>query len=228
MIGLNRRRVTGGKPLPYGAEIEYLESTGTQWIDTGVILDSNYGIEIKFAPMQRTGSESGIFGSSKEAQGHHNVMQINSNLVALCMPTGTRIASYSAVIGDVKSWQINKENDGKVLIDGVLQNSEIHPNSKTNCPYTVYLFSRNRSGSRGNIASIRVYYYKISTPQSVIIDLIPVRVGQIGYMYDRVSGQLFSNSGTGEFILGPDKIRGGSKSSAINILYGSSVERGSA
>lgn len=25
-----------GKPLPYDAELEYLESTGTQWIDTGI------------------------------------------------------------------------------------------------------------------------------------------------------------------------------------------------
>ena len=34
---------------------------------------------------------------------------------------------------------------------------------------------------------------------------IPVRVGQVGYMYDRVSGQLFGNQGTGNFILGEDK-----------------------
>ena len=38
-----------------------------------------------------------------------------------------------------------------------------------------------------------------------IFDFIPVRVGSIGYMYDRVSGQLFGNSGTGAFIIGPDK-----------------------
>ena len=37
------------------------------------------------------------------------------------------------------------------------------------------------------------------------MDLIPVRVGQVGYMYDKVSRQLFGNSGTGNFILGNDK-----------------------
>ena len=36
------------------------------------------------------------------------------------------------------------------------------------------------------------------------MNLIPVRVGQVGYMYDTVSGQLFENSGTGSFIVGPD------------------------
>jgi hypothetical protein len=37
------------------------------------------------------------------------------------------------------------------------------------------------------------------------LDLIPVRVGNVGYMYDKVSGKLFGNVGTGSFILGPDK-----------------------
>ena len=36
-------------------------------------------------------------------------------------------------------------------------------------------------------------------------DFIPVRVGDVGYMYDRVSGDLFGNAGTGAFIIGPDK-----------------------
>ena len=36
------------------------------------------------------------------------------------------------------------------------------------------------------------------------MDLIPVRVGTTGYMYDKVSGQLFSNNGTGSFTLGQD------------------------
>ena len=40
-------------------------------------------------------------------------------------------------------------------------------------------------------------------------DFIPVRVGSganaVGYMYDRVSGQLFGNAGTGAFVIGPDK-----------------------
>lgn len=34
------------------------------------------------------------------------------------------------------------------------------------------------------------------------MDLISVRVGQVGYMYDKVSGQLFGNAGTGTFVLG--------------------------
>ena len=45
----------------------------------------------------------------------------------------------------------------------------------------------------------------IKDGNTVLLDLKPVRVGTTGYMYDSVSGVLFANAGTGEFILGPDK-----------------------
>lgn len=48
------------------------------------------------------------------------------------------------------------------------------------------------------------YGFKFYEYNNLIMDLIPVRIGDIGYMYDKVSGKLFGNEGTGEFILGPD------------------------
>ena len=33
--------------LPYDAEVEYLESTGTQWINTGVYGSQSVGAEVK-------------------------------------------------------------------------------------------------------------------------------------------------------------------------------------
>ena len=44
----------GGAKLPYDAEVEYLESTGTQYIDTGVIADSNVGFAIDGMMLERT------------------------------------------------------------------------------------------------------------------------------------------------------------------------------
>ena len=51
----------------------------------------------------------------------------------------------------------------------------------------------------------RIYYVRISG----VCDFIPVRVGSganaVGYLYDRVSGELFGNMGSGAFVIGPDK-----------------------
>ena len=38
-----------------------------------------------------------------------------------------------------------------------------------------------------------------------VMELIPVRKDGVGYMYDKVSGELFGNDGTGIFGIGPDK-----------------------
>ena len=45
---VNRRRVYGGKKLPYDAEIEYLESSGNQYIDTGVVLDATMTVRVLY------------------------------------------------------------------------------------------------------------------------------------------------------------------------------------
>ena len=57
---------------------------------------------------------------------------------------------------------------------------------------------------------MRLYYLKMSKDGSSVRDFIPVRFTNSlgvseGAMYDRVSGQLFRNAGTGAFVIGPDK-----------------------
>jgi hypothetical protein len=67
-----------------------------------------------------------------------------------------------------------------------------------------WLFRASAGG--GDAAPLRLYYAKIRDANNVMVrDFIPVRVGQVGYLYDRVSGQLFGKYGTGDFIVGPDK-----------------------
>ena len=46
--------------IPYDSEVEYLESSGTQWIDTGVLPTFNMKVEVTFILRNNT---STIFGS---------------------------------------------------------------------------------------------------------------------------------------------------------------------
>lgn len=51
----------------------------------------------------------------------------------------------------------------------------------------------------------KLYSVKIiNSNNEVLRDLIPVRRGDVGYLYDKVLGKLFGNAGTGQFILGND------------------------
>lgn len=65
---------------------------------------------------------------------------------------------------------------------------------------TLYLFK----GRKIAVDNVKVGKVKIYDGDELKRDFIPVRVGQVGYMYDKVSGQLFSNVNTGNFILGND------------------------
>lgn len=50
----------------------------------------------------------------------------------------------------------------------------------------------------------RLYYFKVEKAGVLVCDIIPVRIGNKGLLYDKVSGKLFSHSGTGKIIIGPD------------------------
>lgn len=54
------------------------------------------------------------------------------------------------------------------------------------------------------LSVVRLYNVELLKNGEKLRDFIPVRVGEVGYMYDQVSGELFGNAGSGSFILGPD------------------------
>lgn len=52
-------------------------------------------------------------------------------------------------------------------------------------------------------ANVRVYGCKIVTGGVTVFDAIPVRIGNEGGLYDRVSGRVIGNSGGGRIMPGP-------------------------
>jgi hypothetical protein len=71
------------------------------------------------------------------------------------------------------------------------------------------LFLRNGAAHGLSVTSIihaKIRLFRLYTRSGALLrDMIPVRKDGVGYMFDRVSGQLFGNSGSGAFVLGPDK-----------------------
>ena len=70
---------------------------------------------------------------------------------------------------------------------------------------STYLLGAVHIGSRvAENAHIKLYNFRLMEFDKAVMDFIPVRIGDVGYMYDRVTKQLFGNDGTGAFVLGPD------------------------
>jgi hypothetical protein len=201
----------GGKRKPYDAEIEYLESTGTQYIDTGA---SPVGadIEISFTFTGLGDNNLGsIFGAMADDNAKDGVfLRSFRSLTVLTGSYGSKglaIGKYVAGLPTINITEGQKctlsiKKGESIIINGTLYRNDLAGVELTTLN-SVYLFAAHADAGLFRHGVGRVYGYKaIYADKS--IDLIPVRKGNIGYMYDRVSGQLFGNQGTGEFVLGPD------------------------
>ena len=193
MIVLNRRRVMGGS-LPYDTEIEYLESTGTQYIDTGIYPSETLPFDVVFYSYGNT-AEYGygnVFAARQSAQrSEYQVTTYNNGVVGI------------GSLRNLRTMALNTINH--VIFDGATTlsvNGTISTIAKTAIDkfYNIYLYGINQNGVATQLSKTRIY----SCTFGNVRDFIPVRVGNVGYMYDKVSKQLFGNSGTGNFILGGD------------------------
>jgi len=202
MIGLiNRRRAAqGGSPaLPYDAEVEYLQSNDIQYIDTGFVPDDTSGIYIKCVCIKTRNNAIPV--GVRENTSDTRFMINFSNTIELSWNTYLSCGLYSTDLDyEIENNFLNSRL-GKV--DGEVKRTN-YP-TLNNITKSVYLFALNQYGHANIFFYGRIKAVKFSRGNSVVMDLIPVRIGQTGYMYDRISGQLFGNSGTGNFIIGNDK-----------------------
>lgn len=197
-----------GAPLLYDAEVDYLESTGTQYIDTGIIPIIGYTYNMRF---QSSGIvEYGyLFGVNwRDDAGAVEFFglrrsQTQARFQSLGLSVGTvpyeEGIDYDITIngGEVGSLNEFRLSDGRVFS----HNSKINVSPRL----PMNLLAVNNNGGVAYQNKVLLYSFSIESNGESILDLIPIRKGNIGYMYDRVSGQLFGNAGRGAFLIGPDK-----------------------
>ena len=189
-------------PMPYDSEIEYLQSSGTQWLDIGITISTNTIVETKAQFTVQDSTFQTLIGCANGGMGvmiglQNNTgklyIQVGNTEYALTDGSQTGLHVFTATVnGSTQSLDV----------DGTTSSSSIYTPI---CSRTMYLFARNREQGATNHAKVRLYYCKIWNGGNLVFDAIPVRVGTTGYMYDQVSGQLFGNSGSGSFTLGNDK-----------------------
>lgn len=199
---------------PYDAEVEYLESTGTQYIDTGVIvrltnatagnvLRMSCSINYPSAPasgFMANGTTVAYFGINIRSEWRLNVI------------FGGR-ASPAAFDDVVMTYS---RTAGSLIVNGasVLNNT----GGGADGHYVGVFATLNNAAGASNFSICKISYMQICYPDAhtLVRDFIPVRVGSgssaVGYLYDRANPDggllgngLYGNAGTGTFILGPDK-----------------------
>jgi hypothetical protein len=217
---LRRRVARMEEPLPQGAvKIEYLESSGTQWIDTGLPLNTEYTIEVRFRAYKNNNNNISILGFYLRNRSG-NIMRCSrffwqsayNRFIAQYKTSSVTVVKSGE--GELGQWHTVTIGNDKILYDGSSVNgsrgSDINDTDHTQLLFCSLSYDSERRPqvetewpAVGNVVDIS--YAKYTYNGNTLREYIPVSVGTTGYLYDKVSGQLFGNAGTGDFILGQDK-----------------------
>ena len=197
---LNRRRyMGGGSSLPYDAEIEYLQSVTGAKIVTDIYFDTTtkYTSTFGFGTISRRLLFTGIFGDNRDGywgirpDGYVEVNGIDASNVNAANGTHVFVRAYVDDIKTVDGTAINKNWGAR---EGWFE--------RPTYPLCIFTYQYNAAV---NCPDVKFYSATIEKNGVVTNQLIPVRIGTTGYIYDKVTGKLYGNAGTGDFILGNDK-----------------------
>lgn len=205
---------SGPAPLPYDAEVEWLGSSGTEYIQIplSVAVDTYLGLDFKCI-ISRDSSRTtrtrnyAIFGSSPWEQMTSDWNSYNS--------TTKRLTFASSVGNDLTSGGLIFPCDNKMTITfsttgiwGTDENGETIQDKPLSRPLTAAITAfRIFGGYRTSYRyPIKYYSFKITVGNDVVYDLIPVRKDGVGYLYDKIGGGMYGNVGTCSFTYGSDVV----------------------
>lgn len=193
-----------GPEVPY-QQVAYLRNTTLgDYVDTGITADSNTRVVV-WARNFNIGC--GILFGSRVGETSNTMiltlprMTSNGGRIRFDFGTGNNNVDWGTKnIG----WYHKYEIDGNVfkVDDATIYTA---PESTWSNSVSIHLFGGNGNGSHidpllpMDIAACQIY--KSGT---LVRDMVAVRDGQVGKMYDKVSKTLFGNEGSGSFGVGPD------------------------
>jgi hypothetical protein len=221
MIAARNAFLMGAK-LPYDAEVEWLQGDGA----SGILIPGSFtsGGAITVYYYRGSLATEDIFGqrltSGANSQAlafrhtRNNDRLSSQNLSYFTSPYAVGSPWFSTSTSGQQTSQLLRltvDIDAKIAtwFDGTTSSM----GTWTSLPQSTALglFGWANSAGTGfySYSTVKVVALEISRGGQAALDLIPVRVGSgslaVGYLYDRVSDELFGNAGTGAFVIGPDK-----------------------
>lgn len=182
--------------LPNGyTEVQYIQSTGTQYIDTEFKPNQDSRVIAKLSTLE-TGSHT-VFGAD---------LSWTDNGFAL----GTGFTHYGKETGTISGLANGSPhevdfNKNTISIDG---STVLTMGTSTfSVSYNLALFANNRAGGIAEKTIMVLYYFQIYNGNTIVRDYIPCinPDGEAG-LYDMVNSKFYGNAGTGVFFAGPPRV----------------------
>lgn len=190
----------GRLPSAY-QEVEYIESTGTQYIDTGCLIKNNSAVELLYFKVTdpRTTNWLSYFGSMTE-DGASDMFTFRTypwtaNYINFTVGTKQIFQLYS---GESYAYLTTET----FRIDNI-EKQVAQPSGFTESTYTLYMFGTNHGGQPWRLGYINIGRINIYQDGIKIRQFIPVERedGELG-LYDLVENKFYTNQGSGIFIKG--------------------------
>lgn len=192
--------------LPSGyVKLKYIQSTGTQYIDTGFVPNQDTRIDITAMPMSSEDANTGVgfipYGAAES---------YNSNAFECFSQSGQLEFNYDGQYEFIQSVEVGKIYNitqmkqmflASIVGEGSVSWSFTY--QAFTCPYTLTLFAIHRSTVF--CGQQKVYSCKIYDNGTLIRDYVPCKnsSGVVG-LYDLANNKFYINSGTGNFTAGPE------------------------
>ena len=184
-------------------EVEYLESTGTEYIDTGYYPNDTTKVVCDFR--SPTANNNPLFGCRDGA----SVGALDFDAIIYDTSRYGLITRFNSQTQNTHGFVINKRcslsiESGRFVLDDTVF-STYNPTTFQCTQKSLTIFARNLN-SGILIGSVRIYYFKIWDDGVLARNLIPCyrKSDNEPGMYDTVSKTFYTNSGTGTFLVGGD------------------------
>ena len=187
-------------------QLEYIEATGTQYIDTGYAPNKNTGIEVtyEFSNLTQQQRLFSVEGLDTVSTSFTCTYFINKN-TNLAYDFRDKYGSWpdTGIAADTNKHTF-KMNVGskKWSLDGGTETAISSTTNNTNNTESMYIFAANRlQESVYRFAYAKIYRFKIYESGNLVHDYVPYKIGNNIGLHDLLGTEdnLLTNSGTGEF-----------------------------
>lgn len=186
-------------------EVEYIQSSGKQYINTGVKVTPDYTIEVTFVMTQRNATWDTLFGTRNSNQARFTARWANSatGKLGVHRSKGKTVAYESIDDANatktmvVDGWHTIKLAKREYSFDGELRKTFSATTSTAQFAYPIYLFALCNAGSPADYGYFRIKKARIWDDKDELIrDYIPcVDPDGVAGMYDVVN-DTFTKSGS--------------------------------
>lgn len=208
--------VSGGGEDPF-ALTDYIESSGTQWIDTGYVpIDTS-----RLEAVAEIGTQSNSDTYATVLGIRNNTSATNGNMVWVYAKYNgtyalgfvwdssdrTNIATSSSVyVGSKVEIVVSRGNAYAKTLNGTIVGGVQGVSSYTKT-YSLGLFNLKSAGTIGSATAckMKLYRFRIYESDTLVHDFVPWKDGSdVVCLKDTVTGDLKYNAGTGTFTFGTD------------------------